>query len=74
MRLVSEISRNRICVLIFIRRAGLAAGQTHHGPAHIDVYVTPFYNSKGPVIEVRPFSNGLAAKRIRVCRADQAEI
>jgi hypothetical protein len=40
----------------------LVAGQTINDPAHIDVYVTPFYNSKGPVIEVGRFSNGLAAK------------
>jgi len=42
--------------------AGLAAGQTISDPAHIDVYVTPFYNFKGPTIEVGRFSNGLAAK------------
>jgi hypothetical protein len=42
--------------------AGLAAGQTITDPAHIEVYVTPYYNSKGPVVDVGPFSNGLAAK------------
>jgi hypothetical protein len=42
--------------------AGLAIGQTITDPAHIEVYVTPFYNSKGPTIEVGPFSSGLAAK------------
>ena len=31
-------------------------------PSHIEVYVTPYYNSTGPVIEVGPFSKGLAAK------------
>ena len=48
--------------LVFIGFAGLAAGQTITDPAHIEVYITPFYNSKGPTIEVGPFSSGLAAK------------
>lgn len=30
-------------------------------PARIEVYITPFYNSKGPTIEAGPFSKGLAA-------------
>jgi hypothetical protein len=42
--------------------AGLAIGQTITDPAHIEVYVTPFYNSKGPTIEVGRFGSGLAAK------------
>lgn len=53
---------NRIAVLTFISCAGLAVGQTISDPAHIEVYITPFYNSKGPTIEVGPFSSGLAAK------------
>jgi hypothetical protein len=55
------MKRNVIVILIVIC-AGLVAGQTITDPAHIDVYVTPYYNSKGPVIEVGPFSSGLAAK------------
>ena len=51
-----------IALLVFIGYAGIAAGQTITDPAHIDVYVTPYYNSKGPAIEVGPFSSGLAAK------------
>jgi hypothetical protein len=39
----------------------VAAGQTITDPAHIEVYVTPFYNSKGPVIDVGSFSKGLSA-------------
>ena len=53
---------NLIPLLIFIGYTGLAAGQTITDPAHIDVYVTPYYNSKGPTIDVGPFSSGLAAK------------
>src|SRR5437016_1383382 len=43
-------------------KAGPAAGQIINDPAKIEVYLTPYYNSKGPVIEVGRFSNGLAAK------------
>ena len=53
---------NVIPLLVFIGGTGLAAGQTITDPAHIDVYITPYYNSKGPAIEVGPFSSGLAAK------------
>src|SRR5262245_32489980 len=53
---------NIIAVLVFIGCAGLAVGQTITDPAHIEVYVTPYYNSKGPTIDVGPFSSGLAAK------------
>lgn len=41
---------------------GVAAGQTINDSAQIEVYVTPYYNFKGPVIEVGRFSSGLAAK------------
>src|ERR1044071_2753535 len=53
---------NSIFLLLFVGCAGLAGGQTISDPAHIDVYITPYYNSKGPTIEVGPFSSGLAAK------------
>src|SRR6266513_5119325 len=53
---------NSIGLLVFIGCAGLAAGQIISDPAHIEVYVTPYYNSKGPAIDVGPFSSGLAAK------------
>src|SRR5215471_9294809 len=56
------MKRNLIAILIFIGCAGFAAGQTITDPARIEVYITPFYNSKGPVIEVGRFSSGLAAK------------
>src|SRR5882757_8085126 len=53
---------NPIALLVFIGCAGLAVGQTISYPAHIEVYITPYYNSKGPAIDVGPFSSGLAAK------------
>jgi hypothetical protein len=39
-----------------------AVGQSVSDPARIEIYVTPYYNSDGPIIEVGPFSKGLAAK------------
>jgi hypothetical protein len=51
-----------IAVLVVLVCAGLGAGQTITDPAHIEVYITPYYNSKGPAIDVGPFSSGLAAK------------
>src|SRR5262245_32648681 len=53
---------NPISLLVFIGCAGLAAAQTITDPAHIEVYITPYYNFKGPTIEVGPFSSGLTAK------------
>ena len=53
---------NPTALLVFVSCAGLATGQTITNPAHIDVYITPYYNSKGPVVEVGRFSNGLASK------------
>lgn len=39
-----------------------AVAQPETDPAHIGIEVTPFYNSKGPAVEVGPFSKGLASK------------
>ena len=49
-------------IALLVGFAGLAVGQTITDPAHIEVYITPYYNSKGPAIDVDPFSSGLAAK------------
>jgi hypothetical protein len=51
-----------IAALAAIVFSGLVTGQTITDPAQIDVYITPYYNSKGPAVEVGRFSNGLAAK------------
>jgi len=51
-------------VIAFLASADLTSGQamnTVNNPAHIEVYVTPFYNSAGPAIDVGPFSKGLGA-------------
>jgi len=52
---------NQIALLL-IGSGALVSAQTVSDPAHIDVYITPYYNSKGPTVEIGPFSNGLAAK------------
>jgi hypothetical protein len=38
-----------------------AFGQTISDSGRIEVYITPYYNSKGPTINVGPFSKGLSA-------------
>jgi len=48
--------------LIALAFAYPAVGQSVSDPARIEVYITPYYNSDGPVIEVGGFSKGLAAK------------
>lgn len=51
-----------ILLLVFFGSGALAVAQSISDPAHIEVYITPYYNSKGPTIEIGPFSSGLAAK------------
>jgi len=41
----------------------LEAAQPVSNASHIDVYVTPYYNSKGPSVSVGRFSSGLAAAK-----------
>jgi hypothetical protein len=51
-----------VCLVIAVFALGnLAVGQTVDDPSRIEVYVTPYYNSKGPVIDVGRFSQALAA-------------
>jgi hypothetical protein len=42
----------------------LKAAQPEINPSHIDAYVTPYYDSKGPVISVGRFSSGLASANL----------
>jgi hypothetical protein len=53
---------NPITMVFLVGYAGLAIGQTITDPSHVDVYVTPYYNSKGPTIQVGASSSGLAAR------------
>src|SRR5438876_3895062 len=41
----------------------LNAAAPEINPSHIDVYVTPYYNSKGPSVNVGRFSSGLASAK-----------
>src|SRR6267143_2929393 len=50
-----------LLVIVFFGCANLTVGQTINDPARVEVYVTPYYNSKGPTINVGPFSKGLGA-------------
>jgi hypothetical protein len=60
-----SVSRMKTC-LSFLAIACVFAGpvfaQVPDDPARIEVYITPYYHSKGPTIEGGPFSKGLAAK------------
>jgi hypothetical protein len=40
-----------------------AAQQPEINPSHIDIYVTPYYNSKGPEVSVGRFSSGLVSAK-----------
>src|SRR6266478_7720222 len=39
------------------------AAESVRDASHIDVYVTPYYNSKGPSVSVGRFSSGLASAK-----------
>lgn len=41
----------------------LEAAESVSDASHIDVYVTPYYNSKGPSVSVGRFSSGLASAK-----------
>jgi hypothetical protein len=41
----------------------LKAAQSDINPSQIDVYVTPYYNSKGPEVSIGRFSSGLASTK-----------
>ena len=56
------MKHNLIALVFVVVCSGLAPAQTITDPAHIEVYITPYYNSNGPAIEVGRFSSGLAAK------------
>ena len=51
----------RFLITALVMSATLTVGQSIKDPSKIEVYVTPYYNSTGPVIAVGPLSKGLAA-------------
>jgi hypothetical protein len=50
-------------VAISFASVALKAAQPEINPSHIDAYVTPYYNSKGPAVSVGRFSSGLASAK-----------
>jgi len=52
----------RCLTLLFFATVVSAFAQVAGDPSHIEVYITPFYDSTGPKVEVGPLSQGLAAK------------
>jgi hypothetical protein len=50
-------------VAITFASIALKAAQPEINPSHIDVYVTPYYDSKGPTVSVGRFSSGLASAK-----------
>jgi hypothetical protein len=50
-------------VAIHFASFALKAAQPEINPSHIDVYVTPYYDSKGPAVKVGRFSSGLASAK-----------
>src|SRR4030095_2743082 len=52
-----------LCTITVACLALLAAQRPDINPSHIDVYVTPYYNSKGPEVNVGRFSAGLRSAK-----------
>jgi len=66
LHLVDLQMKTLLLTLLVINVASLAllpAQQPDMNPSHIDVYVTPYYNSKGPEVSVGRFSTGLASAK-----------
>ena len=49
-------------VAINVATLTLATAEPEINPSHIDVYITPYYDSKGPTVSVGRFSSGLASR------------
>ncbi len=67
MHALHPFGRRNVAVAIAILAAVLpiATNALVADPAHIDAYITPYYNSAGPVVKVGDFSQGLASKNDR---------
>ena len=64
LRSVTEMKRLLLALCIInLAWFPLDAVQPVSDPSHIDVYVTPYYNSKGPSVSVGRFSSGLASTK-----------
>lgn len=67
----------KLCVVVgllfFVCLSG-AIAEPEMDPARMDIYVTPYYNSQGPDIQVGQFSAGLAAEDEKAFVATIAEM
>src|SRR5881409_4367721 len=50
-------------IALHVGSFALKAAQPEINPSHLDVYVTPYYDSKGPAVKVGRFSSGLASAK-----------
>jgi hypothetical protein len=50
-------------VAITFASLALKAAQPEINPSHIDAYITPYYDSKGPTVSVGRFGSGLASAK-----------
>lgn len=50
-------------VALYLASFALKAAQPEINPSHIDAYLTPYYDSKGPAVTVGRFSSGLASAK-----------
>jgi hypothetical protein len=50
-------------VALYLASFALKAAPPEINPPHIDVYVTPYYDSKGPTVKVGRFSAGLVSAK-----------
>src|SRR5579871_2022410 len=55
------LSTAMAAALLLFSGAPLAQSDPGIDVNHVDAYITPFYNSAGPQINIGPFSEGLAS-------------
>src|SRR5437588_10068174 len=62
---MNELTNKLSLALVAISSAlvALKAAQPEINPSHIDAYITPYYDSKGPEVKVGRFSSGLASAK-----------
>jgi hypothetical protein len=53
--------KHSLTLIVILLCTHMCVGQSMNDPAQIEVYITPYYNSTGPAINIGTFSKGLAA-------------
>src|SRR5204863_8187477 len=59
--LINKLSLALVAIISAL--VALKAAQPEINPSHIDAYITPYYDSKGPEVKVGRFSSGLASAK-----------